>query len=58
MNDVLVNFENFFEKFQRKNQKISTFTMENFENYFKFFFNFGTFREQTIKKFSNTTEDV
>ncbi len=24
----------------------------------KFFFNFGTFREQTIEKFSNTTEDV
>ncbi len=35
------------------------FIKENFENYLKkIFFNFGIFREQTIEKFSNSTENV
>ncbi len=58
-NNVLVSFGNFFEKFRKiKSENFEVYCGKFRELFQKIFFNFGTFQEQTIEKFSNTTEDV
>ncbi len=50
-NHVLVNFANFFKKFQKKNSENFVVYCEEFRELFqKIVFNFGIFREQTIEK--------